>query len=184
MNDERSDEAIASLVQMGDAESFGILIDRYQARLTRYGHRFFRDSDQVAELVQDSFIKAYTNIQSFDTNRRFSPWIYRIAHNECMNLLRRDRFVTYFDLGFDTVFPHLIAAETSDAESIARELSTELEQYLDRLDPKYREPIILYFYEGLSYQDISDVLHIPVTTVGVRIKRGKDQLRVHYQNES
>ena len=85
-------------------------------KMTRYAKRFFFDGDEGKDLVQEVFIKAYVNIQSFDASGRFSPWIYRIAHNEFVNNIKkrqkeRDN-VSIFD--FDLLFPHLAAKETAD----------------------------------------------------------------------
>ena len=86
---ERTDEEVAALVQKGDIDSFRILVERYDPKLTRYAKRFFFHGDDGKDIVQEVFIKAYVNIKSFDTARRFSPWIYRIAHNEFVNNIKK-----------------------------------------------------------------------------------------------
>ena len=113
---EETDESIAVRVQGGDSEAFGELIERYQAKLSRYARKFLLDPDDAADIVQDIFIKSYQNIQSFDASRRFSPWIYRIAHNEFVNALKkRQSRRTVFTIDFDTLFPHLVAPDTADS---------------------------------------------------------------------
>jgi RNA polymerase sigma-70 factor (ECF subfamily) len=180
-----SDERIAAAVQAGAHEQFGILIDRYADKMVRYARRFLTSVDDIDDEVQDVFVKAYTNILSFDPAQRFSPWLYRIAHNTFVNALRRERHYAPFRyLEADTLLPHLAAPETTDKETLSRELSDELNRRLGLLDPKYREPLILYFYEDLTYQDIADVLRIPIATVGVRIKRAKEKLRKHYEEHA
>ncbi len=82
-----SDEQLAVLVQNGDKEKFGVLMERYQGKLFRYGKKFLSNEDNIEDVVQDVFIKTYQNIQSFDSTQRFSPWIYRIAHNTYVNAL-------------------------------------------------------------------------------------------------
>src|ERR1700685_1546732 len=86
---ERTDEEIVKEVQGGDVESFRILVERYEPKMTRYARRFLFGADDAKDLLQEIFIKTYTNINSFDTERRFSPWIYRIAHNEFVNALKK-----------------------------------------------------------------------------------------------
>ena len=104
---ERSDEDIARTVQKGDREAFGLLVLRYQPKLARYARKFLFRGDDVTDLIQDVFVKAYTNIQGFDPKRRFSPWIYRIAHNTFVNAVRdsaKDRAnFSLFDV--DVLFP-------------------------------------------------------------------------------
>ncbi|MEY4747258.1 MAG: hypothetical protein RLZZ416_307 [Candidatus Parcubacteria bacterium] len=175
---EESDEQIAGSVQSGDIERFGELIERYQAKLMRYARKFLRDPEDAADIVQDIFIKAFENIQSFDAARRFSPWIYRIAHNEFVNALKK-RASARISFGFDadTLFPHLPAPEETDSATLDRDLRSILEAHLDELDSKYREPLILYYFESMDYREISDILAIPVSTVGVRLARARERLR-------
>src|SRR5579862_2655767 len=85
----QSDEEVVRMVQKGDRESFRELVLRYEPKMTRYARRFFFDGDEAKDLAQEVFIKAYVNIRSFDASRRFSPWLYRIAHNECVNVLKK-----------------------------------------------------------------------------------------------
>lgn len=173
-----TDEHIAQLIQGGDAEQFGELVERYQGKLMRYARKFLSDTDDAQDIVQDVFVKAYENIQSFDASRRFSPWIYRIAHNEFVNALKkRASRRTVFTFDMDTLLPNLRAAETADSATLEKDLRRMLETHLDTLDTKYREPLILYYLEEMDYQEISDILQIPVSTVGVRLARARAQLQ-------
>jgi RNA polymerase sigma-70 factor, ECF subfamily len=176
---ERNDEEIAVQVQDGDIESFRTLVERYEPKIVRYAKRFFFDGDEGKDLVQEVFIKAYVNIKSFDPTRRFSPWIYRIAHNEFVNNIKKRQKergnVSIFE--FDTLFPHLVAKETADEGFGKAEVRRMLDTSLDQLGPKYREPLVLYYFEELDYREIADVLHIPVSTVGVRLQRGRAMLK-------
>lgn len=176
---EKNDEEIAIQVQKGDIESFRILVERYEPKMTRYAKRFFFDGDEGKDLVQEVLIKAYVNIQSFDASRRFSPWIYRIAHNEFVNNIKRRQKerdnVSLFD--FDMLFPHLVAKETADEEFNTAEVRRMLERSLGMLNAKYREPLVLYYFEDMDYREIADILHIPISTVGVRLQRGRAMLK-------
>lgn len=183
------DEEIVQKVIQGDKDLFGELIDRYEEKLTRYVRRFTQQSDDVEDIIQIVFIKAYTNLQSFDTARSFNSWIYRIAHNESVTHLKKrgNEKVSFID--FDTFLPHPFAKEEADGRTLVREIRELLETSLSKISPKYREVLVLYYYDELSYQEIAEVLHIPIATVGVRIKRGKDalektkSLRVYVGNE-
>jgi len=174
----KNDEEIAKKVQSGDIDAFAALIERYEQKLTRYARKFFRDSDDVKDLVQETFIKAYSNIQGFDAERKFSPWIYRIAHNEFVNALKKKKSrdtVSIFD--FDVFMPHLIAKETAEDRAKQNEIKTALDEYLGKIGLKYREPLLLFYFENLDYKEIADVLKIPASTVGVRLKRGREMLK-------
>ncbi|HVN26642.1 MAG TPA: RNA polymerase sigma factor [Candidatus Paceibacterota bacterium] len=176
---EKTDEEVASAVQRGDRESFKVLMERYEPKMSRYARRFLFQGDDVKDLVQDIFIKAYVNIRSFDASRRFSPWLYRIAHNEFVNAVKKKQKerenVTVFD--FDVLFPHLVAKETADGGMTQQELKRMLDSSLDKLGPKYKEPLVLYYFEDMDYKAIADILRIPVSTVGVRLQRGKAMLK-------
>jgi RNA polymerase sigma-70 factor (ECF subfamily) len=171
-----SDEVLVSMIIEQDKELFGELIDRYEQKLTRYVKKFTQNNDDVSDIVQVIFIKAYINLQSFDTSRSFNSWIYRIAHNESVTYLKKRGTEKVSFIDFDTFFPHPFAKEESDTLTTAREMKEVLEKSLSFLSPKYREVLVLYYYEELSYQEIADVLHVPIATVGVRIKRGKEAL--------
>lgn len=175
---EMTDEEIALRVQAGEQDAYGDLIARYETKLMRYARKFLSDKEDATDIVQDIFIKAYENIQSFDATRRFSPWIYRIAHNEFVNALKKKatrRIV--FTIDMDTLFPHLAAAETADSAALERDMRETLEKHLEGVSMKYREPLVLYYLESLDYKEISEILQIPVSTVGVRLARGRASLQ-------
>jgi len=175
---EKSDEDIACLVQSGKIEAFAVLVQRYEDKMKSYGRKFLNIKEDVEDIVQKIFIKAYKNIQSFDVKRKFSSWLYRIAHNEFVNELKRKKRekLRFFDL--DTLLPHLLAIQDNSNEEIeSREMKKMIEQCLDRLSPKYREPLILRYFHDFSYEEIADILGIPASTVGIRLKRGKNNLK-------
>lgn len=181
MEETHTDEVITQRIQSGDLAAFAVLVERYEAKMLRYGRKFLSAKEDIEDLVQEIFIKVYTNIQSFDTEQRFSPWIYRIAHNVFVNELKKKsrRGLGVFDA--DTILPFIAGRETADQEAIELEQSEEMAAALTHLAPKYREAIVLHYFEGLSYQEISDVLRIPVTTVGVRMTRARAKLKQQYK---
>lgn len=176
---ERTDEEIVISVQRGDVEAFGVLMNRYEPKLIRYARRFLFDGDEAKDLLQEVFIKAYVNIKSFDVSRRFSPWIYRIAHNEFVNAVKKRKkdknLISMFYL--DILFPHPIAKETADDDLHRKELKTMLDRSLDKISPKYREPLTLYYYDEMDYKEIAEIMRVPVSTVGVWLQRGRAELR-------
>ncbi|MBI4708671.1 MAG: RNA polymerase sigma factor [Candidatus Portnoybacteria bacterium] len=173
---QKTDEEIARFVQSGDIEAFGLLVKRYEAKLKRYGRRFLSgDQAGVEDVVQEAFLKAYENIRSFDSSKKFSPWLYRIAHNEFVNVLRKKKPLLFF--GTDIFFPHPIAKEQADKEANFQETRKLIDKCLKGLDLKYKEPLILYYFEELDYKEIADILRIPISTVGVRLKRGKELIK-------
>jgi RNA polymerase sigma-70 factor (ECF subfamily) len=175
---EPSDELLAAEAQKGDNEAFGKLVRRYEDRLLRYASRLLVSSDlEPADVVQEAFIKAYVNLRSFDSGRRFSPWIYRIVHNELINSVRQKarEMVDFYD--FDSFIPRLPSSRSSETEVDRKMLREQLDACLGKLPKNYREPLVLFAFEGMSYAEIGEVLHLPAGTVGVRISRGKKKLR-------
>ncbi|MBT9175577.1 MAG: ECF RNA polymerase sigma factor SigW [candidate division WS2 bacterium] len=172
-----SDEEIAKAVQIGDVSAFEVLIHRYEEKINRYIMRILPDYEEAQDLLQETFMKVYVNINSFDIKRRFSPWIYRIAHNEVINRVRKKNreMISPFDL--DTFLPISLKEEEMNKADYIKLAPAELDRCLEKLEVKYREPLLFFYIEELSYNDISDILRIPVSTVGVRIKRGKDMLK-------
>lgn len=170
---EKTDEEIAWNVQRGDIQSFGILVQRYETKMMRYAKRFLVGYEDAQDVIQEVFLKAYANLQSFDTKRTFSSWLYRIAHNELINALKKKgkEPLPFFDP--DTLFPHPLSSDNPDREFDSQELKRMLDKCLNKLDVKYREPLVLYYFEDMNYQEISEILHIPISTVGIRLKRGK-----------
>ena len=178
---EQADEEIALLVQQGNTDAFGSLVERYTPKLLRYARKFLLGREDAEDMVQEVFIKAYTNINSFDISRRFSPWVYRIAHNEFINAISRKEREPFLFFDPDELFPHPIAAEQTDRDIKDSDLKRVLDECLISVGAKYREVLVLYYYEELNYTDIADVLHLPVSTVGVRLKRGREALRKVYE---
>lgn len=173
-----SDEEIARLVQSGDVEAFGELVGHYEQKLKRYGRKFLSsDRQAVEDAVQEAFLKAYQNILGFDSSRKFSTWLYRIAHNEFINLLKKKRGGIFLFFDADVIFSHPIAKEKADRVAQDRLTIQMVERCLDGLPFRYREILILYYLEEQSYEEIANILHIPVSTVGVRLKRGKEAAR-------
>lgn len=180
---EQTDEQIVAIIREGDKELFGVLIDRYEAKITRYIKRFIQNEEDIADIVQNVFIKVYVNLQSFDLSRVFNSWIYRIAHNETVTYLKKKGNEKVSFLDFDTVLPHPFAKETADKPTLDKELETMLSANLASIPLKYKEVLVLYYYEELSYQEIADILRIPTATVGVRLRRGREHLEKRIQKE-
>ncbi|MDB5225192.1 MAG: polymerase sigma factor SigW [Candidatus Adlerbacteria bacterium] len=176
-----TDEELAKAVQAGNPDMFGPLVEQYEAKLLRYGRKFLSAREDIEDIVQDVFVSAYQNIQSFDASQKFSPWIYRIAHNAFVNGLRRKSRNPLVYVDFDTFLAHPAYDDPAPREREQEEIKAMLGKSLDGLDYKYREVLILYYLEELSYKDIADILQVPQGTVGIRLRRAKEALRKEYE---
>lgn len=177
MTDDKTDEQLARLVQEGDEDAFGVLMERYSGKLLRYGHRFLASDDDISDVVQDVFISVYENIRDFDSTRRFSPWIYRIAHNAFVNTLRDKARGPVFGVEFDRVVPHVVYENPDEDEKEKEEMRVLVGKHLGGLPPLYREVVDLYYFEEFKYQEIADILHVPIGTVAIRLSRARTALK-------
>ncbi|MFI5260653.1 MAG: RNA polymerase sigma factor [Candidatus Paceibacteria bacterium] len=178
---QKTDEELAALVQGNNEAAFGVLMNRYQPKLLRYGRRFLAEHAPIEDVVQEVFIRTYQNIQSFDTTKPFSPWIYRIAHNLFVNALRHNSRQPFITVDLDMFAAHT-AYEIDPAADEEREHARALvDQSLDALAPIYREVIILYYLEHLSYQEIAEVLRVPTGTVGIRLRRAREAMKKYVE---
>ncbi len=179
LSDSRSDSAVVHAT-FSDREQFGVLIERYEGKLRRYLARLgLRNPDDQADVLQETFIKAYKNLHSFDTDLSFSSWIYRIAHNETMTWFRRRQVRPEGSLVSDSDEVLAMIASSSDAPDVHFDRALSVEAVggaLGKLDQKYREVLLLRYFEHKEYEEISDILKIPIGSVGTLIHRGKKQL--------
>lgn len=171
-HDAETDESIARRVQEGETSLYRQLVERYQERLLRYAAYYCKDPDDAADIVQEAFVKAYVNLRGFNTKKRFSSWIYRIVHNEALNGLKKARRSISLD-------EHTWVEQIADTRrNSLRDLQDEeiqqaVRDCLNALPIAYRIPLTLYYLEEHSYTEISEILHIPIGTVGTRITRGR-----------
>lgn len=176
MEEERiSDEQLARKVQEENQEAYGEIISRYGGKLSRYLRKFISDPDELEDVLQTVFIKAFRNLNAFNAKRKFSSWIYRIAHNEAVNHIRKD---SRKKISLDDVEYRIIDEKIGPDDRVDKNLlKNKMEEALGLLRPKYREPLILFFFEQKSYEEISDILRLPKNTVGTLISRGKKALK-------
>ncbi len=175
-----SDEAIATRVS-DNKELFGVLIERYEAPLRRYITRLgVRNPDDQLDVLQDIFLKTYRNINGFDPKLKFSSWVYRIAHNEAISWYRKRnvRPEGHMVGDSDELIGFMSAGDVTDADvQFDQGINAEvINQALLQIDDKYRQVLLLRFFEHKEYEEISDILKIPIGSVGTLIHRGKKQL--------
>jgi RNA polymerase sigma-70 factor (ECF subfamily) len=179
-NEHKKDEEITVLVSK-DKEIFSVLIERYEKRLARYMRRLgVHANEDVEDLLQTTFIKAYRNINGFNVDLSFSSWIYRIAHNETVSFFRSKSIRPEGNMivESDTVLQMIKDDESDVLEEVIKKVDAEsVGKTLLRLDDKYRSILVLRYFEGLEYVEISDILRIPLGSVATLIHRAKKKLK-------
>jgi len=162
------DEEVVNLVREENVEYFAELISRYQDKLLRYSGNILNDDQKAQDAVQESFIKAFINLNSFNVNKKFSSWIYRIVHNETMNLISKYKKQIALDENVD-----IENGINIEEEMIKKEMIEHTCSCLRQLPNIYAEPLALYYLEDKKYEEISFILRLPIGTIGTRINRAK-----------
>lgn len=167
-----TDEAIVEKVRLEDQELYVVIIKRYQDKLLRYAKNLIKDQSKSVDVVQDSFVKAFVNLKSFDAKKKFSSWIYRIVHNEAMNIIKKSERETALPDDFEL-------SDDQDAQDIfeQREIADKVANCLVLMPTLYSAPLALFYIESKSYEEISDILRIPMGTVATRISRAKKLMK-------
>lgn len=161
-----------------DPEIFGSLMERYADKLTRYVRRLIlAANDDVDDILQETFVKAYLNLADYDERLSFSSWIYRIAHNQSMDHLRRTK-VRPRPLDLESLdWAKLIADEADlEKEFFGKDCALKIQEALADLSPEQRDALVLRFLEEKSYEEIMDILKKPKGTVATLIARGRKNL--------
>lgn len=159
---------------------FKYIVENYSDKLNRYIKRRTRASNHdVDDILQEIFIKIYRNLNAFDEKLTFSSWVYRIAHNYIIDWYRKEKKHDNIELDEEnsTLIFSLAGDENADRDSNYSELNKEIMGLVDTLDLKYKEIIILRFFEDKSYDEISDIMQIPVSLVGARLNRAKNMIK-------
>ena len=181
-----SDQEVVAMT-LQDKAFFGHIVTRYEAKLSRYIERLgVRNAEDKEDVLQEIFIKVYRNLNGFDASLKFSSWIYRVAHNEAISWFRKKnvRPEGHLIAESDDLLSLVATKEAGPDELFDQELNAEaVLAALNKIDDKYRDPLILRFFEHKEYEEISDILRIPIGSVGTLIHRGKQQLKKHIDHE-
>jgi len=178
-----TDKDIVALISSWEIDAFYCLVEKYEKKLLKYIFRITNiDLEDAENLLQDIFLKVYTNINSYDSSYSFSSWIYRIAHNYTIDYYKKHKNKQNFNLtSWDDEninFLELLENDENIEDNIwKKELIFKIKEILNILDIKYKEILILKFLEEKNYKEISDILKIPEWTVATLINRWKKQFR-------
>ncbi|PIS42888.1 MAG: hypothetical protein COT24_01250 [Candidatus Kerfeldbacteria bacterium CG08_land_8_20_14_0_20_40_16] len=177
--EERTDEELVKLT-LADQEWYLCLMRRYESKLSRYIRRISGLNEQdLEDVLQDIFIKAYRNLNAFDPDLKFNSWIYRIAHNEAISRYRKLKTRPQLVKGEEgEKMLALIEDKGNPEEKLDNKISREkIQGILAQMDLKYREVLTLKYLEEKDYKEISDIVKKPMGTVGTLINRAKKQFR-------
>lgn len=175
------DAELANRARKGDNAAFGVLVQRYQGPIYSFALHFFRAPDMAEDVAQETFLRAYRFLHSYDDSRRFITWLYSIARNICID--RHRERVRKEGISLDDVPPNMLLSENPENDPLgqleSREAKRLLKEAVEKLPEKYKTPVILCYMEGLSYQEIGDIIGISLNNTKIRIFRAKKMLLEH-----
>jgi RNA polymerase sigma-70 factor (ECF subfamily) len=167
---EVEDQDLVIKARKGNIDAFNALVSRHEKRVFNYLLRLLRDREDSLDLTQDVFLKAYQNLSKLSDAARFSPWLFRIAHNEAYSLLRKKRPDTV-EMAFEPG-----TADLSEG-MFPVEMSLAVEAALGRLTPEQREAVVLKIYQGFKFEEMAEILEVPLSTIKSRLYSALDVLK-------
>jgi RNA polymerase sigma-70 factor (ECF subfamily) len=183
MGDREIDQQLVERAQRGEKHAFELLVSKYQRKLARLLSRFIRDATEVEDVTQEAFIKAYRALPSFRGDSAFYTWLYRIGINTAKNYLvamgRRAPTTTEFDSEEAESFEdgdQLRDLNTPENLLMSKQVAETVNQTLAELPEELRTAITLREIEGLSYEDIANIMNCPIGTVRSRIFRAREAI--------
>ncbi len=182
-----SDHELVTRAQLGSEKAYRELLDRYQRPVFSIIFRMIRDREQAEDLAQETFVRVFNHIGRYDPRYKFSSWIFKIATNLTIDWIRRKELKTVSIDGSRNAVTSdemeataiTIVSEDENPEELleAKELGEEIEQAIGKLRPEYRAAILLRHVEGREYQEIAEIMALPLGTVKTYIHRGRNELR-------
>jgi len=178
--EKKADEAeLIRLAAAGDERAFESIVNLYASRITAYCHRM--TGIGAEDLAQEIFVKLYLSLDRFDRQRPLAPFLFRIAHNHCLDALKKKKVPTLSlvreDDDDDREVQHADEKPTPEELAQRAEVLRALEDALASMPAAYRSALIMWHVEGLSYEEISAVMGVPMGTVKARIHRGREKLQ-------
>lgn len=166
------DDQLVWQARRGDAQAFSEIFERYQHRIVNYIYGLVHDRELAHDLAQESFLKAYKALPRMGDDLRLAPWLYRIAGNTAFSALRRRRLIRWLPLLNDGITSSNLDGDVAEAEAVHGALA--------KLPAKYAAPLLLHSHEGLSCNEIAEILEISPGAVKTRLFRAREAFRVAY----
>lgn len=161
-----------------DHEAFGQLIDRHASTIVNLAYRMIGNQAEAEDLAQEAFLAAFKALPTFRADAKFSTWLYRIASNKCKDWLRVKRpGQGQYDVDADEQLDLHVSEDRTPEDLLSQQqVAKELNQAIQRLPPLYREAFVLKHIEGLSYEEMEDILGVGGDTLKMRVYKGRVQL--------
>ena len=168
------------LAREGDQRAFGLLVQAYQKPVFNLTYRMLGNAQEAEDAAQETFLRAYSSLRQYQSEHKFSTWLFAIANHHCIDRLRK-RKVSLVSIEDNPVLENLTGdSPMPERQALMREQSAEMQKLLLELEPDYRLPLILRYWEDLSYEDIAVTMQITVAAVKSRLFRARQQVAKLY----
>jgi len=169
----KADEVLMEEIKAGNSQAFDVIIYRYEKSVLNYIYRLVGNFHQAEELCQEVFLRVYKCALKFDSAQRFSPWLYKIANNLCIDEYRKQKNVQKVDISE----MELPSSENLEEKVESKEIQSKVKKAVLSLPKTHRAVLILKHYQGLSYEEISEILAVPIGTVKSRMHYAMIELK-------
>ncbi len=181
MNEQEQEQDWLDRARAGEQVAFGLLIETYQRPVFALTYRMLGDAAEAEDAAQETFLRAYSRLDQYDPKRKFSTWLFSIANYHCIDRLRKRR-VQFVGLDESpVVFTLQSDADRPEQETLAAEQAAEMQALVSQLEPDYRTPLVLRYWNDCTYQEIADVMDISVPAVKSRLFRARKKLASLYE---
>jgi RNA polymerase sigma-70 factor (ECF subfamily) len=177
---ELSDNDLIVVIHTQNREAYKELFARYQKKLFTYIYHLVGNKEETEDILQNVFSKTYKSIAHFDTSRKFSSWIYRIAHNEAVNFLKRKS--KRYTVSWEDITTSKDKLDSASGEELPedmlehKEIVKEVDSAIEKIPLKYQEVLKMRYFKEYSYEEMAKILGKPLNTVGTLINRAKKKL--------
>lgn len=154
-----------------DADALGVLVERYKDAIFHHCYVIVHDEAVAEDMAQEAFIAAYYKMQTYDQDRKFSTWLFKIATNKCLTWLKTSKRTVHVE---DEDMAKIVAV---NVHTDTQAKNDEVHRAVERLQPNYRTVVSLYYWQGMDYLEIAQILNVPTGSVKGWMNRAKKQLR-------
>lgn len=182
MNDQ--EQGWIDRARRGDKLAFSQLVQAYQRPVYNLTYRMLGDSEEAEDAAQETFLRAYASLKQYNPEHKFSTWLFSIANHHCIDRLRKRRGNSV-SIDDNSVLENLTGdAPQPEHAAVANERRVEVQHLLGRLEPEYRTPLILRYWEDYSYEEIAEVMQLSIPAVKSRLFRARQQMAELYQGRA
>ena len=179
---QQDDGELVELTLKGDDAAYAALVNRYLPQIFPFVSRLLGNTRDAEDAAQETFVKAWRKLSSYDRERSFRTWLFAVAHNTAFDFLRKRRESVFSDFetlpGDNPLLDSMTDDEMlPDEQVLGREAAEEMELLLGKIPPLYREVLALHYYNGFTFEEIGAVLKKPLNTVKSQHRRGLALLR-------